>query len=135
MPYADGRLGELVDLFTQCGDVLARFSKRVGQLLVLGHGLGQLSLGLEQSLLERADALGRFLQATPQGDDLFLEPLGLLAELGHLGVVGGQSPFVLGFVDGIHLLGLGGSLVRTLHLTFPKPAERAGLDLRRDLPT
>ena len=60
------RLGELVDLFAQRGDVLARLAQGVGQLLVLGHGLGELALGLEQALLERAHALGRVLQPAPQ---------------------------------------------------------------------
>ena len=47
---------ELLDLFTECGDVLARFAQGCREALVLGHGLGQLSLGLEQSLLEGPDA-------------------------------------------------------------------------------
>ena len=51
------RLGELVDLVAQRGDVLARLPQRVAQLLVLGHRLGQLALGLEQPLLEGAHPL------------------------------------------------------------------------------
>ena len=48
---------ELLDLFAQRGDVLARLTQGGGQLLVLGDGLGELTLGLEQPLLEGADAL------------------------------------------------------------------------------
>ena len=67
------RLGELVDLVAQGGDVLARLAQGVGQLLVLGHGLGQLALGLEQPLLEGAHPLGGVWQPPPQRDDLLLE--------------------------------------------------------------
>ena len=66
-------LGELVDLFAQGGDVVARLSQRVGELLVLGHRLGELALRLEQPLLERAHPLGCVLQAPPQRQHLFLE--------------------------------------------------------------
>jgi len=52
------RLGELVDLVAQRRDVLARLAQRVGELLVLRDGLGELALGLEQTLFERAHPLG-----------------------------------------------------------------------------
>ena len=67
------RLGQLVDLVAQRGDVLARLAQRVAQLLVLADGLGQLALGLEQPLLERAHALRRVGQARPQVRDLLVE--------------------------------------------------------------
>ena len=51
------RLGELVDLVAQGGDVLARLPQRVAELLVLGHRLGELALRLEQALLEGPDPL------------------------------------------------------------------------------
>lgn len=51
-------LRELVDLIAQGGDVLACLTQRVGELLVLRDRLGELTLALEQSLLEGADALG-----------------------------------------------------------------------------
>ena len=72
------RLGELVDLFAQGGDVLARLAQGVGELLVLGHRLGELALGLEQPLLERAHPLGGVLEAPAQGQHLFLEGTHLL---------------------------------------------------------
>ena len=52
------RLGQLVDLLAQRGDVVARLTQRVGELLVAGDRLGQLALGLEQPLFERAHPLG-----------------------------------------------------------------------------
>ena len=61
------RLGELVDLVAQRGDVLARLAEGVAQLLVLGHGLGQLALGLEQPLLQGAHALRARRRAGPAG--------------------------------------------------------------------
>ena len=57
-PVGARRLGELVDLFAQGGDVLLGLLQGVGQLLVLGDGLGQLSLGLEQALFEGLDPPG-----------------------------------------------------------------------------
>ena len=51
-------LGQLVDLLAQRGDVVARFTECVGELLVAGDRLGQLALRLEQPLFERAHPLG-----------------------------------------------------------------------------
>ena len=81
------RLGELVDLLAQRGDVVARLAEGVGELLVLGDRLGQLALGLEQPLLEGADALGRVLEAPPEGQHLLLEGPRVLLQLGQLGLV------------------------------------------------
>ena len=67
------RLGELVDLVAQGGDVLARLAQRVAELLVLGDRLGQLTLGLEQPLFEGAQPLGGVGQAAAQLDDLLVE--------------------------------------------------------------
>ena len=58
-----GGLGQLVDLFAERGDVLARLAQGVGQLLVLLDGLRELAFGLEQALFERADTLGGLLEA------------------------------------------------------------------------
>ncbi|CAB4834851.1 unannotated protein [freshwater metagenome] len=52
-----GGLREFVDLFAQRGDVLARLAQGVGELLVLGDGLGQLAFRFEQPFLERTHAL------------------------------------------------------------------------------
>ena len=67
------RLGELVDLVAERGDVLAGLAKGVAELLVLRDGLGQLALGLEQALLERAHPLGCIGQAATELVDLLLE--------------------------------------------------------------
>ena len=71
------RLGELVDLLAQRGDVIASLAQGVGQLLVAGDRLGQLALGLEQALLERAHPLGCFGQTRPEVLDLGDERLDL----------------------------------------------------------
>ena len=65
-PVGARRLGELVHLFAQRGDVLLGLLQRVGQLLVLRDGLGQLALGLEEPLLERLDPAGPLRQAPAQ---------------------------------------------------------------------
>ena len=67
------RLGELVDLVAQRGDVLARLTKRVAQLLVLRDRLGELALGLQEPLLERPLALRRVGEAAAQLVDLLFE--------------------------------------------------------------
>ena len=66
-------LRELVDLVAQRGDVLARLAEGVAQLLVLGDRLGELALGLQQSLLEGTHPLRRIGQARPQLVDLLFE--------------------------------------------------------------
>ncbi len=79
-----GRLGELVDLFAKRRDVLLRLLEREGQLLVLGDGLGQLALRLEQPLFEGLDPARALAQSPPEGRDLFLRApctLGQLLEL------------------------------------------------------
>ena len=93
--------------------MLARLAEGVRELLVLRDGLGQLSLGLEQPLLERADALGCLLQLAAQLHDLFLERLRLLEEGGDLLLIGTQATFVLGVGRGNHLLD--GGLEANIH--------------------
>ena len=66
-------LGELVDFIPQGGDVFARLAQCVGELLVLGDRLGELALAFEQTLFERADALGRILEPPAECGDLVLE--------------------------------------------------------------
>ena len=85
------RLRELLDLFAQRGDVVARLAEGVGQLLVLGDRLGQLALGLEQALLEGAHPLGGVLEPATQGVDLLLEVLGLGPQVRQLGPGRGQA--------------------------------------------
>ena len=60
--------------------LFARLAEGVGELFVLGDGLAQLPLGLEQPLFESADPLGRVLQTLAQLDDLFFERGELLAK-------------------------------------------------------
>ena len=66
-------LRELVDLVAERGDVLARLAKGVAQLLVLGNRLGQLSLGLQESLFECPLPLGGIGKSTTQLVDFLLE--------------------------------------------------------------
>ena len=98
------RLSELLDLLAEIGDLLPRLAQGVGELLVLRHRLGQLALGLEQALLERADALGCVLQLAPELDDFLLESLHLLEETRDFLLVGGQAAFVLRVAGHDHLL-------------------------------
>src|SRR3546814_21196599 len=79
------RLGELVDLLAQRRYVVARLAEGVGELLVLGNGLGQMALGLEQTLLQGSHALRCVLDATAERDDLLLQRAGVLLQLGQLG--------------------------------------------------
>ena len=74
------RLGELVDLVAQRGDVLAGLPQRVAQLLVLADGLGQLALRLEQALLERPHALRRVGHAGAQVGDLVVQRVDLSSQ-------------------------------------------------------
>ncbi len=72
------RLGQLVDLVAQGGDVLSRLAQRVRELLVLCDGFGQLTLGLEQSLLQRPHSTRCFGEATAQVLDLLTEDVDLV---------------------------------------------------------
>ena len=93
------RHGELLDLFAQCRDVLAGLTQRGGEAFVLGDGLGELALGLEQPLLEGPHALGCVLEPAPEDDDLFLERLQLVLEIADLAFVLGEASLVLGSHD------------------------------------
>jgi hypothetical protein len=92
-----GRLGELVDLVAQRGDVVARLAEGVGQLLVLRDRLGELALGLEEALLEGAHPLGGVLEAPAERGDLLLEGRACSRS-------SASSAWTLGLVDGDHLL-------------------------------
>jgi hypothetical protein len=85
--------------------VVSRLTQGVGQLLVLGHCLGELALRLQQPLLERAHALGRILEPAPEGQHLFLEGPHLV-RVGTLLGPGAVGPaFLVVLVDRDHLLG------------------------------
>ena len=60
-PVARRRAGQLLDLFSQGRDPLARLAQRGGETLVLGHGPGQLAPNLEESFFECADPFRRIL--------------------------------------------------------------------------
>ncbi len=91
-------MGELVDFFAQRRDVFARLAQCVGELLVLAHRLGELALGVEQTFLEGPDTLGRILQTTAEGHDLFLHRLQLILQFRHAHFVGAEATFVFSFV-------------------------------------
>ena len=84
--------------------MLARLAQGGRQLLVLGDGLGELALRLEQPLLERPDPLRRVLETAAQDHDLFLEAFEHLLELVDLSFVFAQPSLVLGGHER-HLLG------------------------------
>ena len=71
-PVGRRRLGELLDLVAQVGHVLLGRLEGEGQLLVLGHGLGQLALGLEELLLEGLDPARALLEPPAEDRDLLL---------------------------------------------------------------
>ena len=67
-----GRLGQLLDLFAQGGQLLLGLLQGEGQLLVLRRRLGQLALRLEEALLEGLHPPGALLQPAPERVDLIL---------------------------------------------------------------
>ena len=70
------------------GNVVAGLPQGVAELLVLGRGLGQLALGLQQALFEGTDPLGGVLELAPEADDLLLQRLDLLEQALDLLLVG-----------------------------------------------
>jgi hypothetical protein len=90
------RHGELLDLFPERGNVLARFTEGRGEAFVLGDGLGQLTLRLQDLLLQRAHPLRCVLEPPTEDDDLFLEALQLALELADLALVLGKPSILLG---------------------------------------
>ena len=99
---------ELLDLLAERRDVLAGLAERGRQALVLGDGLGELALRLEQPLLEGADPLGCVLEPAAEDDDLFLERLQLVLEIADLALVLGEASLVLGSHEDTSLFGARG---------------------------
>ena len=91
---ARGRHRELLDLFPERRDVLAGLAEGGREAFVLGDGLGELALGLENPLLEGAHPLGGVLEAAAQDDDLLVERLELILEFADLLLVLSQASFV-----------------------------------------
>ena len=101
-PVGRRRLGELVDLLPQRGDVLAGLPQGVGQALVLRQGLLQLALGLEEPLLQGPHPLGGVGQPPAQGGHLLFESGRLVRsepalgpQFGHLPLLGAVSSGLL----------------------------------------
>jgi ferredoxin len=103
--------------------VLTSLTQCVAQLLVLADGLGQLALGLQQALLERAHPLGGIEQLAAQVDDLFLETLGLLAQVPDLGLV---LRLASGELVRVHSLTSSGKLL--LRRNLQRSCERHAVD-------
>jgi hypothetical protein len=76
--------------------VLARFTQGGGEAFVLGDGLLELALRLEDLLLEGAHSLGCVLEPAAEDDHLFLQPLELTLEVADLALVLSETPVVLG---------------------------------------
>ena len=77
-------------------DVLTGLAEGGRELLVLGDGLGELALRLEQALLERAHPLRGVLEPAAQDDDLFLQGLQLCLQIADLTLVLSEASLVLG---------------------------------------
>ena len=105
-PIGGRRLGELVHLLAQRGDVLLGLLEREGQFLVLGHRVGKLALGLEQPLLQGAYPSWRFLQPAPELSDLVLGLLGPAVQLLSVLVIGREPCASIAFHLRDHLLAL-----------------------------
>jgi len=91
---ARGRHRELLHFFSQRRDVLAGLAECGGEAFVLGDGLGELALGLEDPLFEGPHPLGRVLQPAAQGDDLLVQRLQLVLKFANLLLVLGEAPYV-----------------------------------------
>ena len=83
--------------------MLARLAQGVGELFVLGDGLCELALALQEALLERAHALGRVLELAAQPHHVLFEHLHLLLEVGDLVLVLAEPVLVLRVGRGAHL--------------------------------
>ena len=76
-PVRRGRHGELLDLLAERRDVLPGLAQGRREPLVLGDGLGELALGLEETLFEGPDPFRGVLEPASEDDDLFLQRLDL----------------------------------------------------------
>jgi hypothetical protein len=74
-PIGRRRLRELLDLLPQCCDVLLGLLQGERQLLVLRGGVAELTLRLEEPLLEGAHALRGFMEPPAQFGNLVLREL------------------------------------------------------------
>ena len=67
------RLGEAVDLFLECDDLLARFLERAHQPLVLVDDTGEVALCLGEPLFELAKCPGRVGEPAAEHRNFFFE--------------------------------------------------------------
>src|ERR687891_743790 len=96
------RLGELVDLFPECFDLLPFGLQGRDELVVLAGGLGDLALCLEEPLLEDLHLTRGAVQTATEEGDLVLQELHVRLEFVDLLLV------LLDLLSGIHsLLGHG----------------------------
>ena len=95
--------------------MVACFAQRVRQLFILRDCLSELSLGLEESLLQRPDAFGGVLDPPPERSDLVFEQLRLCTQFVKLGFGVPRSLFEVVCVDRINLLLFAVALSGTLH--------------------
>src|SRR2546430_770051 len=82
-----GRGAELVDLFLERGDLLARVVERVHELLVLVERLNELAVRLTELVLEDHEVLGRVLELLPQVNGLRFERSNVRLKVLHLNFV------------------------------------------------
>ena len=102
-PVRRRRRAELVHLFLQRGDLLARLVERVDELLVLVERLHELAIGLAQLVLEDHELLRRVLQLLAQAPGLGLERADVGLEILDLDLVLRQPAAVVGISHGEEL--------------------------------
>ena len=86
-----GRRAELVDLFLEGGDLLARLVEGVHELLVLVERLHELAIRLAELVLEDHELLGRLLELLPEVDGLRLQRSDVSLEVLDLDLVLGET--------------------------------------------
>jgi len=111
-PVGARRLGELLDFFLECHELVARLAQRGGEPLVAAAGRLELRGRLRQPLLEGMDPTRRRFELSAGQPKLVLEQFQLTLKLLHLSVVLDDSALVV-LSDRNHLPWLSKSLLRT----------------------
>ncbi len=145
-PVGRGGRAELVHLFLQRGDLLARLVERVDELLVLVERLDELAIGLAQLVLQDHELLRRVLQLLAQPARLGLERADVGLEVLDLDLVLRETPPIVRvghgeeFREALHPFGRGLSarialLVELLHVRpFPFRVNQRALPALRRAP-